>query len=83
MAQSFGVPARDIVRKVTVPGALPGVLAGFRISSSIALILVVAADGSADRRCARALTLGPGCERGDQRSGTAPLALALSDTPRM
>jgi len=44
MAQSFGVPARDIVRKVIVPGALPGVLAGFRISSSIALILVVAAE---------------------------------------
>jgi ABC-type nitrate/sulfonate/bicarbonate transport system permease component len=44
MAQSFGVPARDIVWKVIVPGALPGVLAGFRISSSIALILVVAAE---------------------------------------
>jgi ABC-type nitrate/sulfonate/bicarbonate transport system permease component len=44
MAQSFGVPARSIVRDVIVPGALPGVLAGFRISSSIALILVVAAE---------------------------------------
>jgi NitT/TauT family transport system permease protein len=44
MAQSFGVPARTIVWKVIVPGALPGVLAGFRISSSIALILVVAAE---------------------------------------
>lgn len=44
MAQSFGLPARDIVWKVIVPGALPGVLAGFRISSSIALILVVAAE---------------------------------------
>lgn len=44
MAQSFGAPARTIVWKVIVPGALPGVLAGFRISSSIALILVVAAE---------------------------------------
>lgn len=44
MAQSFGVPTRAIVWKVIVPGALPGVLAGFRISSSIALILVVAAE---------------------------------------
>jgi NitT/TauT family transport system permease protein len=44
MAQSFGIPARDIVWKVIFPGALPGVLAGFRISSSIALILVVAAE---------------------------------------
>jgi NitT/TauT family transport system permease protein len=44
MAQSFGVPARDIVLKVVLPGALPGILSGFRISASIALILVVAAE---------------------------------------
>lgn len=44
MAQSFGLPPRAIVWKVIVPGALPGILAGFRISSSIALILVVAAE---------------------------------------
>ncbi|HET8936899.1 MAG TPA: ABC transporter permease subunit [Polyangiales bacterium] len=44
MAQSLGVPTRAIVWKVIVPGALPSVLAGFRISSSIALILVVAAE---------------------------------------
>jgi NitT/TauT family transport system permease protein len=44
MAQSFGVPARDIVAKVVLPGALPGILSGFRISASIALILVVAAE---------------------------------------
>jgi ABC-type nitrate/sulfonate/bicarbonate transport system permease component len=29
---------------VILPGAMPGILAGFRISSSIALILVVAAE---------------------------------------
>ena len=44
MAQSFGLPAAAIVRKIILPGALPGILAGFRISSSIALILVVAAE---------------------------------------
>ncbi|MGQ0675643.1 MAG: ABC transporter permease [Rhodospirillales bacterium] len=44
MAQSFGVPAREIVRKVVLPAALPGILSGFRISASIALILVVAAE---------------------------------------
>lgn len=44
MAQSFGTPTRDVVRKVIAKGALPGILAGFRISSSIALILVVAAE---------------------------------------
>lgn len=44
MAQSFGLPARHIVWKVVVPGAMPGILAGFRITASIALILVVAAE---------------------------------------
>jgi ABC-type nitrate/sulfonate/bicarbonate transport system permease component len=44
MAQSFNVPVRDIVRKVLLPGALPGILSGFRISASIALLLVVAAE---------------------------------------
>ncbi len=44
MAQSFGLPTGDIVRKIVLPGALPGILSGFRISASIALILVVAAE---------------------------------------
>jgi ABC-type nitrate/sulfonate/bicarbonate transport system permease component len=44
MAQSFGVPGTAIIAKVVLPGALPGILAGFRISTAIALILVVAAE---------------------------------------
>lgn len=44
MAQSFGLPASDVLRKVVLPGALPGILAGFRISTSIALILLVSAE---------------------------------------
>ena len=44
MAQSFGLPFRDIVRKVILPGALPAILSGFRISASIALLLVVSAE---------------------------------------
>lgn len=44
MAQSFGVPFFDIVRKVVLPGALPSILAGFRISTSFALLLVVSAE---------------------------------------
>jgi ABC-type nitrate/sulfonate/bicarbonate transport system permease component len=44
MAQSFGAPFADIVRKVVMPGALPSILAGFRISASIALLLVVSAE---------------------------------------
>lgn len=44
MAQSFDVPFRSIVWKVAVPGALPSVLAGMRVSASIALLLVVSAE---------------------------------------
>ena len=42
MAQSFDVPFHAIVRRVIWPGALPAILAGFRITASIALMLVVA-----------------------------------------
>ena len=35
MAQSFEVPFLAIVRKVIWPGALPNIVAGFRISASI------------------------------------------------
>jgi taurine transport system permease protein len=44
MGQSFGLPGRDIVWKILLPGAMPGILAGFRISASVALLLVVAAE---------------------------------------
>ena len=44
MAQSFGLPSADIVRKVVLPGALPAILAGFRITAAVALILLVSAE---------------------------------------
>ncbi|HMK67243.1 MAG TPA: ABC transporter permease [Stellaceae bacterium] len=44
MAQSFGLPFGSILRKVVLPGALPNILAGFRISAATALLLVVAAE---------------------------------------
>lgn len=44
MAQSFDVPPRDILWKVVLPGSLPSIIAGFRISTSIALILLVSAE---------------------------------------
>lgn len=44
MAQSFGLPFPAIVTKVVLPGALPSILAGFRISAATALLLVVAAE---------------------------------------
>ena len=44
MAQSFNVPFHSIVRRVIWPGALPSILAGFRITAAIALLLVVSAE---------------------------------------
>jgi len=44
MAQSFNLPAGAVLWKVVLPGALPSILAGFRITASIALILLVAAE---------------------------------------
>lgn len=44
MGQSFGLPARSMVRKIIIPGALPAILSGFRISASTAIVLLVAAE---------------------------------------
>jgi NitT/TauT family transport system permease protein len=44
MGQSFGLSWRSIVWKIILPGALPAILSGFRISASISIILLVAAE---------------------------------------
>jgi len=44
MAQSFDIPVHAIVRNVIIPATMPSILSGCRISASIALILVVAAE---------------------------------------
>src|ERR1035437_602383 len=44
MAQSFNMPFHAIVIRVIWPGALPSILAGFRITASVALLLVVSAE---------------------------------------
>ena len=44
MGQSFNMPWLAIVTKIVLPGALPGILAGFRITTSIALLLLVSAE---------------------------------------
>lgn len=44
MGQSFGLRWTSIVRKIIVPGAMPAILSGFRISASIAIVLLVAAE---------------------------------------
>ncbi len=44
MGQSFGLSRRAILLKIVLPGALPAILSGFRVTSSIAIILLVAAE---------------------------------------
>ena len=44
MAQSFNLSWWSIVRKIILPGALPAILPGFRISAAIAIVLLVAAE---------------------------------------
>lgn len=44
MGQSFNLPWRSIVLKIVLPGALPAILSGFRITTSTAIILLVAAE---------------------------------------
>lgn len=44
MGQSFSLSWLSIVRKIVLPGAMPGVLSGLRVSLAIAIILLVAAE---------------------------------------
>ena len=44
MGQSFGLSWFSIVRKIILPGALPAIVSGFRISAAVAIILLVAAE---------------------------------------
>ena len=44
MGQSFGLSTWAIVRAIILPGALPAILSGFRVTSSIAIVLLVAAE---------------------------------------
>ena len=44
MGQSFGLGWWSIVRKIVLPGAMPGILSGLRVSLTIAIILLVAAE---------------------------------------
>ena len=44
MGQSFGLSRAAIVAKIVLPGALPAILSGFRITTSTAVILLVAAE---------------------------------------
>ena len=44
MGQAFGLRRTTILRRIILPGAMPAILAGFRVTTSIAIILLVAAE---------------------------------------
>lgn len=44
MGQSFSLSWLSIVTKIVLPGAMPGILSGLRVSLAIAIILLVAAE---------------------------------------
>ncbi|MFD0916247.1 ABC transporter permease [Pseudahrensia aquimaris] len=44
MGQSFSLSWWSIVSKIVIPGAMPGILSGLRVSLAIAIILLVAAE---------------------------------------
>jgi NitT/TauT family transport system permease protein len=44
MGQSFGLKWQSIVLKIILPGAMPGILSGLRVSLAIGIILLVAAE---------------------------------------
>ncbi len=44
MGQAFSLSRRAILLKIVLPGALPAVLSGMRVTSSIAIVLLVAAE---------------------------------------
>lgn len=44
MGRSFGLSSLAIIAKIILPGALPGILSGLKIASSIGIVLLVAAE---------------------------------------
>jgi ABC-type nitrate/sulfonate/bicarbonate transport system permease component len=60
MAQSFGLPTGSIVRKILLPGAMPSLLTGIRVSASIAIVLLTGAEMIAAQHGIGALALTSG-----------------------
>jgi ABC-type nitrate/sulfonate/bicarbonate transport system permease component len=44
MGQSFGLSTATIIRAIILPSAAPAILNGFRVTASIAIVLLVAAE---------------------------------------
>jgi taurine transport system permease protein len=77
MGQSFNLTTASVIRKIVLPGALPSILAGFRVSSSIALLLVVSAEmvGAEQGIGAYVLTAGNLMQTDDLLAGIVVLSM--------
>jgi ABC-type nitrate/sulfonate/bicarbonate transport system permease component len=60
MGQSFGLSRTAIVAKIVLPGALPAILSNLRITASIAIVLLVAAEMIGAQRGIGAFVLAEG-----------------------
>lgn len=60
MGRSFALSPTALVWKIIVPGALPGILSGLRIASSIGIVLLVAAEMIGANQGVGALVLSAG-----------------------
>lgn len=60
MGQSFGISRMAIVRKIVLPSALPAILSTMRITASIAIVLLVAAEMIGAQRGIGAFVLAEG-----------------------
>lgn len=60
MGQAFGLGTGAILRKIVLPGALPAILSGFRVTASIAIVLLVAAEMIGAQRGIGAFVLSAG-----------------------
>jgi sulfonate transport system permease protein len=57
MGRAFAMSSADIVLKIIIPGAMPGILSGLRIAASIGIVLLVAAEMIGANRGIGALVL--------------------------
>jgi ABC-type nitrate/sulfonate/bicarbonate transport system permease component len=60
MGQSFGLSRAAIIAKIVLPGALPAILSNMRITASIAIVLLVAAEMIGAQRGIGAFVLAEG-----------------------
>lgn len=77
MARSFGLSSASVVRKVLLPGAMPALIAGVRLTSSIAIVLLVAAEMIGARYGVGALAMNAGSLIRTDRLFAAVVVLGL------